>query len=47
MTVREALLFAAQLKLPREVPTEEKRRRAMDVAHLLNLTSCLDNIVGG
>ncbi|GFH33351.1 ABC transporter domain-containing protein, partial [Haematococcus lacustris] len=46
MTVREALLFAAQLKLPNDMPYAEKERRAMDIAHLLNLRKSLDSIVG-
>jgi ABC-type multidrug transport system ATPase subunit len=46
MTVREALLFAAELKLPKAMPHADKIKRAMDVADLLNLHGCLDNLVG-
>ncbi|KAL6756149.1 ABC-2 type transporter-domain-containing protein [Haematococcus lacustris] len=46
MTVREALLFAAHLKLPKTMATEDKAKRALDIAHLLNLTKSLDSRVG-
>ena len=46
MTVREALLFAAELKLPREMSKAEKVRRAMAVVDMLNLRKSLDNVVG-
>lgn len=46
MTVREALMFAAELKLPREMSRSEKERRAMAVADMLNLRKALDNLVG-
>lgn len=46
MTVREAVLFSAMLKLPPSMTREEKQRRALDVAALLNLTKTLDSVVG-
>ena len=46
MTVREALTFAAQLKLPGSMSNAEKEQRAMDIAELLNLQKSLDNVVG-
>ncbi|MEW5304769.1 MAG: hypothetical protein WDW36_007357 [Sanguina aurantia] len=46
MTVREALLFAAMLKLPGSMPTREKLGRALDIAEMLNLKKSLDSIVG-
>lgn len=46
MTVREALLFAAHLRLPKDVPAAEKEQRALAVADMLNLTKALDACVG-
>ena len=46
MTVREALTFAAQLKLPGSMSHAEKEQRALDIAELLNLQKSLDNVVG-
>ena len=46
MTVREALTFAAQLKLPGSMSGAEKAQRALDVAELLNLQKSLDSVVG-
>ena len=46
MTVREALTFAAQLKLPGSMSRAEKAQRALDVAELLNLQKSLDSVVG-
>lgn len=46
MTVREALLFAAQLRLPAHMPAAEKEQRALAVADMLNLTKALNNYVG-
>ncbi|KAG2499376.1 hypothetical protein HYH03_002951 [Edaphochlamys debaryana] len=46
MTVREALVFAAMLKLPGSVPRPQKVARALSVARLLSLGACLDSLVG-
>lgn len=46
MTVREALTFAAALRLPAAMPAAAKEQRALDVAELLSLTKSLDNVVG-
>jgi ATP-binding cassette subfamily G (WHITE) protein 1/ATP-binding cassette subfamily G (WHITE) protein 2 len=46
MTVREALTFAAFLRLPGSVPAAQKVQRALDVAEMLNLNKALDNVVG-
>lgn len=46
MTVREALVFSAMMRLPKEMPAAEKEQRALDVADLLGLTSTLDSLVG-
>lgn len=44
--MREALFFAATLKLPKDMPVAAKQQRALDVAELLNLTKSLGNVVG-
>jgi ABC-type multidrug transport system ATPase subunit len=46
MTVREALIFSAMMRLPKEMSAVEKEQRALDVADLLGLTSTLDSLVG-
>ncbi len=46
MTVKEALFFAAQLKLPATLTKAEKQDRALAVAETLNLTKTLDSYVG-
>ncbi|PNW85044.1 hypothetical protein CHLRE_03g169300v5 [Chlamydomonas reinhardtii] len=46
MTVREALEFAAALKLPSSMTAAQKSQRAMEVAQLLNLHKSLDSVVG-
>ncbi|MEW5318453.1 MAG: hypothetical protein WDW38_009674 [Sanguina aurantia] len=46
MTVREALMFAAMLKLPSSMPHSEKMSRALDIADMLNIKKSLDNVVG-
>ena len=46
MTIREALTFAAQLKLPGSMSHAEKEQRALDIAELLNLQNSLDSVVG-
>lgn len=46
MTVREALLFAAMLRLPSAMPASVKASRALAVAQQLSLTHALDSVVG-
>lgn len=44
--VREALMFAAMLKLPSSMALSEKQGRALDIAEMLNIKKSLDNVVG-
>ena len=46
LTVRETLRFAAGLRLPSFMSTEEKYRRAEDVLLKMGLKDCADNLVG-
>ncbi|KAL3688826.1 hypothetical protein R1sor_015135 [Riccia sorocarpa] len=46
LTVKETLVYAALLKLPREFSREEKIQRAKDVIIDLGLEKCKDMIVG-
>lgn len=46
MTVCEALMFAAQLRLPGSMSCAEKAQRALGIAELLNLQKCMDSVVG-
>jgi ABC-type multidrug transport system ATPase subunit len=46
-TVREYLLFHAQLRMGDMVPPEECAERVDDVIALLNLHSCADSRIGG
>lgn len=45
-TVREALQFAARLKLPEHVSSEERDRRVEEVIHLLGLDKVADGRIG-
>ena len=47
LTVSEALLFAARLRLPEYVPDAEKRQRVDDVIEQLSLTHVRDSRIGG
>jgi ABC-type multidrug transport system ATPase subunit len=47
LTVREAILFAARLRLPEYVTDAEKRQRADDVIEQLSLTHLRDSRIGG
>jgi ABC-type multidrug transport system ATPase subunit len=47
LTVREAILFAAHLRLPEYVTDAEKRQRADDVIEQLSLTHVQDSRIGG
>ena len=46
MTVREAILFSARLRLPVTTTLEEKHRRVEQVIDLLHLNNCADTIIG-
>ncbi|KAK7736685.1 hypothetical protein SLS53_006893 [Cytospora paraplurivora] len=46
LTVRETLRFAAGLRLPSFMSTEEKHRRAEDVLLKMGLKDCADNLIG-
>ncbi|KAI0263756.1 hypothetical protein BC834DRAFT_924835 [Gloeopeniophorella convolvens] len=47
LTVWEATLFAARLRLPEYIPEAEKRRRAEDVIEQLGLTHVRNSRIGG
>lgn len=47
ITVSEALLFAARLRLPEYVTDAEKRQRVEDVLEQLGLTHVRDSRIGG
>ena len=46
LTVRETLRFAAGLRLPSFMSTEEKYRRAEDVLMKMGLKDCANNLIG-
>ena len=46
LTVREAILFAARLRLPEYVTDAEKRQRADDVIEQLGLSQVRDSRIG-
>ena len=46
MTVREAILFSARLRLPATTPLDEKRKRVSQVIDLLRLNNCADTLIG-
>lgn len=45
--VRETLLFAARLRLPRAVPLAQKEALVEGLLHKLNLAKVADTVVGG
>ncbi|KAG8100869.1 hypothetical protein GUJ93_ZPchr0013g37792 [Zizania palustris] len=47
LTVRETLTYAALLRLPRTMTTQQKEERAMDVIYELGLEKCQDTMIGG
>jgi ABC-type multidrug transport system ATPase subunit len=47
MTVREALEFAGELRLPQGMPKDEKKRRVDRILSLLLLQHVADSLVGG
>lgn len=46
MTVREAILFSARLRLPAATPIDEKHMRVNQVIDLLHLNNCADTMIG-
>lgn len=46
LTVRETLLYAASLRLPRDMPGEQKRQRVDETIAQMQLDSCQDLLVG-
>lgn len=46
LTVRETLHYAAFLRIPEEVPTEEKLRTVESVIQSLGLSRCQNTIIG-
>lgn len=47
LTPREALLFAARMKLPRRMPDGEKQQRVENIIRELALSKCADTVIGG
>ncbi|CAN4089677.1 unnamed protein product [Withania somnifera] len=47
LTVRETLIYAARLRLPKKLTKEEKEKRAIDVIYELGLERCQDTMIGG
>ncbi len=46
MTVRENLLFSANVRLPRSIKMNQRIDRVNQVIHDLNLQSCADTLIG-
>ncbi|KAI3631410.1 hypothetical protein MIR68_010900 [Amoeboaphelidium protococcarum] len=46
LTVRETLTFAAMLRMPSAMSTENKRRRVEELIQMLGLKECADTFVG-
>ncbi|KAI8052282.1 P-loop containing nucleoside triphosphate hydrolase protein [Syncephalis plumigaleata] len=46
MTVREAIMFSAQLRVSKKVPDDVKRERVEDLLTLLHLTKASDTLIG-
>ncbi|KAJ5141458.1 hypothetical protein N7526_002453 [Penicillium atrosanguineum] len=46
LTVRESLRFAAGLRLPTWMSSEEKNRRAEEILYKMGLKECADNLIG-
>lgn len=47
LTPREAFMFAAKLRLPKEMPLVEKQDRVEQMLQALDLTKCADSHIGG
>lgn len=46
ITVREALWFCANLRLPKSIPRDEKAKRIENILYELGLTKCADTKIG-
>lgn len=46
LTVRESLRFAAGLRLPTWMSSDEKNRRAEEILYKMGLKECADNLIG-
>eukprot|EP00158_Paraphelidium_tribonemae_P007562 Partr_v1_DN28287_c0_g1_i1_m76207 putative ATP-binding cassette, sub-family G (WHITE), member len=46
MTVREAVMMSARLRLPQDIPLEEKQQRVENLLSLLQLTKCANTVIG-
>ena len=47
LTVRENIMFSANVRLPKCISKEEKKRRVEEIIYELGLQSCADTIVSG
>ena len=47
LTVRETLHYAASLRLPLWMSSQQKKERAQSIMTMLNLQNCADTIIGG
>ncbi|XP_021288981.1 ABC transporter G family member 22-like isoform X1 [Herrania umbratica] len=47
LTVKETLTYAARLRLPKTLTTQQKEKRAIDVIYELGLERCQDTMIGG
>ncbi|XVF55922.1 hypothetical protein PTKIN_Ptkin06aG0074700 [Pterospermum kingtungense] len=47
LTVKETLTYAARLRLPKALTTQQKEKRAIDVICELGLERCQDTMIGG
>jgi len=45
LTVRENLMFSANMRLPNSLPKKDKRQRVEETLQELGLTSCADTKV--
>ena len=45
-TVRDALLFSAKLRLPKEMSVKEKEARVDAIIQKLKITDCQDTLIG-
>lgn len=46
LTVRENIMFSANIRLPNTVSNEEKKKRVEDIVGELGLADCADTKVG-
>ncbi|KAL1187082.1 hypothetical protein V6Z11_A01G223600 [Gossypium hirsutum] len=47
LTVKETLMYAARLRLPKVLTRQQKEKRAVDVIYELGLERCQDTMIGG